>query len=68
MVQRYRQDLEIDQYVSKNVTELNYLGSLVTGINDMNGQISARINAGNRVFSVLRHFLSFKGLSRSVKL
>ena len=68
---RNRQDeapLDVGDLSFGNVTEFEYLGSLVTSDNDTDYEVAARIQKGNRCLFALGRLLRSRALSRKAKV
>jgi len=60
--------LDVGDLRFENVEEFRYLGSTVTSDNDMNREVTLRIQSGNRCLFSVGHLLSSRVLSRRAKL
>lgn len=60
--------LEVGAYKFKRVQKFQYLGTLITQNNEIQGEIKARINAGSRCFFGLNKLFKSRILSKNLKI
>jgi hypothetical protein len=65
---RNEKHLQVNNCEFERVGEFKYLGSLITGNNDNNTEIKARIMAGNKSYYSVLPLLRSKALSRTTKI
>lgn len=65
---RLGQNVTIGTYNFERVSEFKYLGAIITADNNMNKEIKARIQSGNRCYYALRELYQSRTMSRSSKL